>query len=144
MDGVPEPPSKFRNQHFGAFEKSLRGSSVVGKCQTQAPRVEDEGKPDETAVSSIAEESTNEISRGKRNVFCSYQIKGIMDEILKENLSARIYDANSCRLLCGSLSDEIKSRVKKLGMKRFRLICFVSIGSNFGQGFFYGQSICLE
>ena len=130
---------KFRDQYCGSFEKSLR----QGSESTADIKQKEQGKNGGTekgrkAVSKAGEKQENggAMTEEKRSIFYAHEIKKIMDDILQEKLSNQTYDAQTCRTLCVSLSDDIKDRVKSLGMERFRLVCNVSIGSNSGQGFF--------
>lgn len=127
---------KFRDHHSGIFEKSLRSDSTkYAATQQKAQLIQEQGKSDENADPFGKESVTNLTEeQQKHHVFYSHEIKKIMDEILQEKLSTQSYDPTICRVLCISLSEDIKSRVKNLGMERFRLICSVSIGSNSGQG----------
>lgn len=124
--------SKFRHQHFGIFEKSLRRSSASTTERQQT----DEGNYSASLTKATHEKRGDMDEEKKKSVFRVHAIKRMMDDILQEKLSNQNYDAQTCRILCVELSDEIKSRVKSLEMERFRLICNVSIGSNNGQGFF--------
>ena len=127
---------KFRECHSGIFEKSLRSSSAKNaETQHKAQWIQEHEKREKNAdrfEKANVTESTEE--QQKHHVFYTHKIKKIMDEILQEKLSSQSYDPNICRVLCISLSDDIKRRVKNLGMERFRLICSVSIGSISGQG----------
>ena len=128
---------KFRHQHSGIFEKSLRCDSTQNAAKPQKAQWTDEaGKFNPLFGMETQQHGVTELTegQGKHNVFCAHDIKKIMDDLLQEKLSTQSYDANICRVLCTSLSEDIKSRVKNLGMERFRLICCVSIGSNSGQG----------
>ncbi|XP_022786651.1 tctex1 domain-containing protein 1-like [Stylophora pistillata] len=129
---------RFRGQHFGIFEKSLRSEDSAKNPATEqrTPHIDETGDLEEHLGKKTQQhDSTNKVEgRRRQSVFYAHEIKKIMDEILEEKLSTQSYDANICRVLCVSLSEDIKSRVKNLGMERFRLICSVSIGSNCGQG----------
>ena len=128
---------KFRDSNRGMFEKSLRSNSTknAGTQQKAQWMRQEQGKREKNADPFELErvmDSTGE--QQKHHVFYTHKIKKIMDEILEEKLSTQSYDPTICRVLCISLSEDIKSRVKNLGMERFRLICSVSIGSSSGQG----------
>lgn len=130
--------ARFHGQHFGIFEKSLRTDDSTKNTTTEqrTPRINETEDMEEHLGKKTQQQNMANTVEGKRrqSVFYTHEIKKIMDEILKEKLSTQSYDANTCRVLCISLSEDIKSRVKNLGMERFRLICSVSIGSNCGQG----------
>ena len=133
--------NKFRDQQCGIFERSLRRGSATTTEKSRKGQWTDGGERYENTGSTVREVQEhkgvrNEAEDKQQSVFYGHKIKKIMDEILEERLSTRSYDAHACRLLCMSLSEDIKGRVKDLGMERFRLICNVSIGSNSGQGFF--------
>lgn len=130
---------KFRDQYCGIFEKSLRqGSASTAEKKQKGQWINGGTGKGRNAVSTAGgkQEIGGDMNEQKRSVFYAHEIKKIMDDILQEKLSNQTYDAQTCRTLCVSLSDDIKGRVKSLGMERFRLICNVSIGSNSGQGFF--------
>ena len=130
--------NKFRDQQCGVFEKSLRCGSVTGENLRKGQWTEGpwRNKNTDLKVGTELREQGEGICERKHGVFYTYKIKKIMDEILQEKLSNQSYDSQRCPWLCMSLSEDIKGRVKELGMERFRLICNVSIGSNNGQGFF--------
>ena len=128
--------SKFRDQQFGIFEKSLRRASASTTERQQKGHWTGEGNSAASLTKANHEKRSAMDEEKKKIVFCAYAIKRIMDAILQEKLSNQNYDTQTCRMLCVQLSDEIKCRVKSLGMERFRFICNVSIGSNNGQGFF--------
>lgn len=127
---------KFRDSYSGIFEKSLRSDPTRNAgTQQKAQWMQEQGKREKNADlfgQQSVTDSTGE--QQKHHVFYAHKIKKIMDEILEEKLSTQSYDPTICRVLCISLSEDIKSRVKNLGMERFRLICSVSIGSISGQG----------
>lgn len=131
---------KFRDQHYGIFEKSLRNDSTKNTTTEHKAQWMVEQEKGKGNVSSFGKETQRQdaldltAGQQKHNVFYAHEIKKIMDEILQEKLSTQSYDPNTCRVLCISLSEDIKGRVKNLGMERFRLICSVSIGSKSGQG----------
>lgn len=130
---------RFRDQQFGIFEKSLRTANSTKNIATEHwidERGDLKENPALLGKKTRRHDATNLAEGVARNqsVFCVHEVKKIMDEILEEKLSSQSYDANICRVLCVTLSEDIKSRVKNLGMERFRLICSVSIGSNCGQG----------
>ena len=127
---------KFRDSRSRIFEKSLRNESTkYTATQQKAQLTQDHGKREKNA-DFLRKKSETDSTGGEqqKHVFYTHEIKKIMDEILEEKLSTQSYDPTICRLLCSSLSEDIKSRVKNLGMERFRLICSVSIGSISGQG----------
>ena len=130
--------NKFRGQQCGVFEKSLRCGSVTGENPRKGQWTEGPWKNKNTVlkVGTEFQEQGEGTCERKHGVFYTHKIKKIMDEILQEKLSNQSYDSQRCPWLCMSLSEDIKGRVKELGMERFRLICNVSIGSNNGQGFF--------
>ena len=128
---------RFRDQQYGFFERSLRQDPAPtpdnGQRKRQSINVEQNAKN----VDLAPEEKQLAINEDrKKNIFHVDEIRNIMDEILQDKLSNQTYEATTCRLLCMTLSDDIKGRVKCLGMERFRLICNVTIGSNGGQGLF--------
>ena len=130
--------NKFLGQKCGVFEKSLRGGSVTSENTRKRQWTEGPWRNKNTdlkAGTELQEKGEGTFER-KHEVFYTHKIEKIMDEILKEKLSNQTYDSQRCRWLCMSLSEDIKGRVKELGMERFRLICNVSIRSNNGQGFF--------
>ena len=132
--------SKFRDQQYGIFEKSLRcGTKTIAEKQQKGQWTEGESKRKNIAsiVGEMQEHGGDKNATEKeQSVFYAHKIKKIMDEVLQEKLSNQTYDAQTCRVLCMTLTEDIKGRVKELGMERFRLICNVSIGSNSGQGVF--------
>lgn len=128
---------RFRDQPYGIFERSLRCGPAStpdhGQQKGQSINNEQDAKNFDLAL----EEKQLAINEEKkRSIFQADEIKNIMDEILQDKLSNQTYEATTCRLLCMTLSDDIKGRVKCLEMERFRLICNVTIGSKGGQGLF--------
>lgn len=128
---------RFRDQQYGFFERSLRQDPAPtpdnGQRKRQSINIEQNAKN----VDLAPEEKQLALNEDrKKSIFHVEEIKNIMDEILQDKLSNQTYEATTCRLLCMTLSDDIKGRVKCLGMERFRLICNVTIGSNGGQGLF--------
>lgn len=128
---------RFRDQQYGFFERSLRHDPAPtpdnGQRKRQSINIEQNPKNIDLAP----EEKQLAMNEDrKKSIFHVEEIKNIMDEVLQDKLSNQTYEATTCRLLCMTLSDDIKGRVKCLGMERFRLICNVTIGSNGGQGLF--------
>jgi len=132
--------SKLRDQQSGIFEKSLRRGSAITEKQKREQWTDGRERRGKNLVSNEGELQENEAVNNagedkKHGIFYTHQIKTILDEILQEKLSNQTYDPQTCRMLCVSLSEDIKDRVKQLGMARFRLVCNVTVGSNSGQGF---------
>ena len=128
---------RFRDQQYGFFERSLRQDPAPTPDNAQRKRQSINIEQNAKNVDLASEEKQLAINEDKKkSIFHVEEIKNIMDEILQDKLSNQTYEATTCRLLCMTLSDDIKGRVKCLGMERFRLICNVTIGSNGGQGLF--------
>ena len=53
-----------------------------------------------------------------------------------------MYNSDECKELTQDLSNVIKKRVKELGFRRYKILCYVVIGQNVDQGA-DGTSRCL-
>ncbi|XP_062509024.1 dynein light chain Tctex-type 5-like [Corticium candelabrum] len=61
-------------------------------------------------------------------------VRDIIESTFTEHLSDLQYDPNTCRQMSKTLSEIIKARVKKLGLKRYRFVVLVHLGQLRGQG----------
>ena len=62
------------------------------------------------------------------------KVKEIMAEVLKSRLEGLEYDPDNCSTWCREISDEVKQRLKLLGMERFKWVVQVVIGERKGAG----------
>ena len=60
-------------------------------------------------------------------------VRSIIQQTLS-TLGDLVYDTNRCREHCKTLSNLIEKRVKQLNYKRYKIVCFVTIGELRGQG----------
>lgn len=141
-----ESDRRFRQQEASTFYRSLRSEGKerseisraderkLGKMiELEDDRLQTAGKE----TSFISDRALAIKSRGphcKNDLFFAHKIKSLMDELLEEKLENEVYDAQSCKTKCLKLCEDIKQKVKELGMTRYRIICHVSIGSCSGQG----------
>lgn len=61
-------------------------------------------------------------------------VEDIIQATLNEHLSDEQYEPTMCKQMAKALSEIIKSKVKKLGLKRYRFVVLVHIGQLNGQG----------
>jgi len=66
-------------------------------------------------------------------------VKAIITECLHNKLEGRIYEPINMGLMCKTLSQDIKQRVKELNFERYKIICLVSIGEKKDQGVRFGS-----
>lgn len=66
-------------------------------------------------------------------------VKAIITKCLHDKLEGRIYSPVSMGLMCKTLSNDIKQRVKELNFERYKIICLVSIGEKKEQGVKFGS-----
>ena len=66
-------------------------------------------------------------------MFPVQQVREIIAQVLKENLTDRDYEPRVMSRRCLELSEVIKERVKQLDMQRFKIVCMVIIGQNADQ-----------
>ncbi|XP_031562874.1 tctex1 domain-containing protein 1-like [Actinia tenebrosa] len=139
-----ESDRRFRQQEASTFYRSLRSEGKEkseisrterkqGKTELEEEHLQATGKE----TSFISDRTLAIKSRGphrRDGLFFVHKIKRLMDELLEEKLDNEVYDEESCKIKCLTLSEEIKQKVKELGMTRYRIICHVSIGSCSGQG----------
>lgn len=59
----------------------------------------------------------------------------ILQNLIEFNLQNYVYNPKTASRLCLYLSEEIKIRVKKLDFDRFKIICVVTIGQKYHQGY---------
>lgn len=59
----------------------------------------------------------------------------ILQNLIEFNLQNYVYNPKTASRLCLYLSEEIKIRVKKLDFDRFKIICVVTIGQKYYQGY---------
>jgi len=62
------------------------------------------------------------------------KVKEIMAEVLKSRLEGLEYDPDNCSTWCREISDEVKQRLKLLGMERYKWVVQVVIGEQKGAG----------
>lgn len=61
-------------------------------------------------------------------------MKEIIAEVLKEKLTGVVYHADNTSLWCREISDEIKQKLKGLGLERYKFVVQVVIGEQKGEG----------
>lgn len=61
-------------------------------------------------------------------------VEGIIQSAFTEHLCNEQYEPTMCKQMSKALSEIIKARVKKLGLKRYRYVVLVHIGQLNGQG----------
>ena len=62
------------------------------------------------------------------------KVKEIMADVLKSRLEGLEYDPDNCSTWCREISDEVKQRLKLLGMERYKWVVQVVIGEQKGAG----------
>lgn len=140
-----ESDRRFRQQEASTFYRSLRSEGKekselsrserkLGKIELEEEHLQTTGKEPSSFISDRALAIKSRGPHSKDDLFFVHKIKGLMDELLEESLENENYDSESCKIKCLTLSEDIKQRVKELGMSRYRIICHVSIGSCSGQG----------
>ncbi|XP_061169087.1 dynein light chain Tctex-type 5-B-like [Saccostrea echinata] len=66
--------------------------------------------------------------------FSAKSVEDIIKDILNRRLRDYKYDRGQTPIFGKILSDDIKERVKKLNFERYKIVCYLVIGENRGQG----------
>ena len=111
------------------MEEALTGSSRRKTSQASSQSAMFAWRQDQgaRALENMAFENTYKMAPDKK--FPIRSVKNILKEVLMENLTEASYEASACRQLSKTLSDELKNRVKKLNIQRYKVISMVYIGS---------------
>lgn len=137
-----EGERRLRQQENTQFQRSLR-SEGKDRSESKAERRNAKSVLDDSAArmkerSMLHSGDFPLLSRAghqkQEPLFFGHEIKQLMDQILDKELAGLAYESTTCKALCLTLSEDIKQKVKDLGMSRYRIICHVSIGSCSGQG----------
>lgn len=139
-----ESDRRLRQQENTTFHRSLRSEGRERTTESKGERrhgrntseeIHEKGKERSIPYPGDLPPASRATPRKSVNSLFHVQlIKQLMDEVLDKELSTKSYESETCKSLCLSLSEDIKQKVKDLGMSRYRIICHVSIGSCNGQG----------
>lgn len=77
-------------------------------------------------------ENTFRLAPGEGQKFNVSKVQKLVNEILSNHLENVQYEPNKCKDLVYFLSEEIKSRVKSVTFRRYKLIVNITIGQNNG------------
>ncbi|RNA37359.1 Tctex1 domain-containing 1 [Brachionus plicatilis] len=77
-------------------------------------------------------ENTFRMAPGEGQKFNVCKVQKIVNDILSNYLENTKYEPNKCRDLVQFLSEEIKSRIKSVIFRRYKLIVNITIGQNNG------------
>ena len=61
------------------------------------------------------------------------RVRGIIEDTLETHLEDRTYEPRTCAHMTALISDELKTKVKAIGIPRYRIVSVVHIGSMKGQ-----------
>uniref|UniRef100_A0A7S0SLD6 Tctex1 domain-containing protein 2 n=1 Tax=Mantoniella antarctica TaxID=81844 RepID=A0A7S0SLD6_9CHLO len=62
------------------------------------------------------------------------KVKEIIGQVLKDKLEGVVYHADNTSLWCREISDEIKHKLKTMGLERYKFVVQVVIGEQKGEG----------
>ena len=68
--------------------------------------------------------------------FDAIQVQELTQEVLDTKLTGAIYEVTTSRKIVCDLANEIRERVKKMNLKRYKVVVFVQLGSKSGQHVF--------
>jgi hypothetical protein len=83
-------------------------------------------------LSQLKYENTYSLGPNDSQKFNVSRVQRLVNDILTNHLENFKYEPNKCRDMVQLLSDEIKTRVKSITYKRFKLIVNLTIGQNIG------------
>mmetsp|Transcript_40362 Transcript_40362/g.73029 ORF Transcript_40362/g.73029 Transcript_40362/m.73029 type:complete len:125 (+) Transcript_40362:47-421(+) len=81
-----------------------------------------------------ADENTYVIHPEYKNKFRPGPAREIIKEVLQNKLDKVTYNMETTQLLTRQVADEIKDRLKDLGLPRYKIVVQVAIGEQRGQG----------
>ncbi len=79
-------------------------------------------------------ENTYSLGPNDNQKFNSSRVQRLVNDILSNHLENVKYEPNKCKEMVSLLSDEIKTRVKSIIYKRYKVIVNLTIGQNIGNG----------
>lgn len=79
-------------------------------------------------------ENTYRLSPNDNQKFNVSKVQRLVTEILNNHLENVKYEPNKCKEMVQLLSEEIKTRIKSIIFKRYKLIVNLTIGENCGNG----------
>ena len=79
-------------------------------------------------------ENTYSIAPKRSEKFPVGKVKAMIKEVLKEKLEDKTYQADHTSSWTKDISDEVKNRLKELGLPRYKLMVQTLIGERRGQG----------
>jgi hypothetical protein len=111
------------NQTFGLKPSKRNSISSTGDHYSHANQ-----------LNQLKYENTYSLGPNDNQKFNVSRVQRLVNDILKNHLENFKYEPNKCKDMVQLLSDEIKTRVKSIIYKRFKLIVNLTIGQNIGNG----------
>lgn len=132
-----------KREKLGGFSKQSDGSSMVsfstkkdrflrlrGKLRYAGMAFSKSGSEIPTIH---VTENTYKLSPDVEMAFSPCKAKEVIVDVLKSNLAGKTYNPSEVPVLCRTVSDLIKERIKSSGAQRYKLVCYVLIMENRGQ-----------
>ncbi|ESO96544.1 hypothetical protein LOTGIDRAFT_115685 [Lottia gigantea] len=88
-----------------------------------------------STIPEVVYQNTYKLSPDDADRFCARNIQQIIYSVLESTLRDKEYDAKRFANLGTQMADQIKERVKASGLTRYKLVAYVNIVQNIGEGF---------
>ena len=138
MSSLGRDSSLFSTASFHEHMKKRESSSTSVLAMAQGPGSEQTSKKRPKLI------YENSYKLEPPVKFESDKVKNIIESVLESQLKDEEYDQKSCKQLVLTLSEIIKSRVKEINYKSYKLVCVVTIGELKDQGFRLGSRCCWD
>ncbi|XP_072173391.1 dynein light chain Tctex-type protein 2B-like [Diadema setosum] len=109
-----------------------RKGSVWSQVATRLSK-QKESQKSTPLVPRIRYENTYRLQPEEKETFDSCKVRDFVGELLEMRLKTEKYNPRTVPSLTVNLSDVIKARVKKMGFKRYKIVCHLVIGEQNGQ-----------
>lgn len=125
----PITPKSRRARGSVVASRFAAHSSGVGNTSDTTPFLEITSLGDRSDGILHGKKMENTFKLGPDKVFRTCDVEKVTEEVLKENLKDVEYNSTKCRELSQDVASKIMEKIKILGLKRYKVIAVVSIGS---------------
>ncbi|KAK6182630.1 hypothetical protein SNE40_010271 [Patella caerulea] len=87
-----------------------------------------------STIPEVVYQNTYKLKPDEVDRFSTPKVEQIIYSVLESSLKDKEYDAKRCPSLGTKMADQIKEHVKASGLSRYKLVAYVTIVQNMGEG----------
>ena len=133
------PPGKPPQRKMSLLRKYSLSVIMTRRLSNMMDRKSSTSQLDEQPKIKTKYENSYRMNPTEGETFPAQKVKVIIDDVLKDYLRQVKYDVRVCGKMSCAISNEIKERVKKLNLNRYRIVVHVILGEKKGQGVEYAS-----